>query len=312
MSDFNIEYGVLHRYFGNEKNVLIPDNITKIGDFAFLKCSGITSIIIPSSVTSIGKNAFDKCTSLTSIEIPSSVTRIEARAFSNCQSLTSIVIPNGVTHIGQYAFSSCIRLTNIEIPNSVKYIGESVFESCTSLTNIKIPNSVTAIGGWAFCDCKCLTHIEIPDSVTKIYNNAFRGCTNLTSIVIPNSVIGIGESAFDNLKQVKPQYNENGSLRAFKAFRRDWTCRDFKYKVGKSYHQGGFICCCFNGFHACPNPLNVFNYYDGLLEDLRFAEVELSGTRDWETDKVAASDIKIVRELTATELAEIYNSMEKV
>jgi hypothetical protein len=33
---------------------------------------------------------------------------------------------------------------------------------------------------------------------------------------------------------------------------------------------------------------------------------------DWYGNKVAASDIKIVRELTVSELAKIYNSMEKV
>jgi len=57
--------------------------------------------------------------------------------------------------------------------------------------------------------------------------------------------------------------------------------------------------------------LAVFNYYGGDLDNLCFAEVELSGKMDREYDKIAASDIKIVRELTARELAKIYNSMEK-
>jgi hypothetical protein len=57
----------------------------------------------------------------------------------------------------------------------------------------------------------------------------------------------------------------------------------------------------------------VFTYYYGDLNKLRFAEVELSGTvdMDWVDDKVAASDIKIVRELTLQDLVKIYNSMEK-
>ena len=42
-----------------------------------------------------------------------------------------------------------------------------------------------------------------------------------------------------------------------------------------------------------------------------FAEVELSGEVSWADDKVAASDIKIIRELTLQELFDIYNSMEK-
>ena len=45
----------------------IPDSVTKIGDYAFCYCSGLTSITIPNSVTSIGSDAFFCCSSLTSV-----------------------------------------------------------------------------------------------------------------------------------------------------------------------------------------------------------------------------------------------------
>ena len=82
------------------------------------------------------------------------------------------------------------------------------------------------------------------------------------------------------------------SLRAFKAFHEDWTCRGFKYNIGKAYHQDGKIKCCSNGFHACCNPLAIFGYYYGDMTKRCFAEVELSGEVSWADDKVAASDIK--------------------
>lgn len=196
------------------------------------------------------------------------------------------------------------------IPKDVTEIGDCAFADCDKLTTIKIPNSVTRIGEYAFDGCKNLTSIKIPNSVKYIGVCAFGGCFNLTNIEIPNSVTYIDECAFDCIKNVKPQYT-NGKLRAFKAFNYDWTCRDFQYKIGESFHQDGKIKCCWKGFHACPNPLEVFNHYDGELSGLRFAEVELSGNMDWDDDKVAASDIKIVRELSVSELAKIYNSMEK-
>ena len=56
------------------------------------------------SVTTIGNYAFYKCNGLTSIEIPNSVTTIEDYAFSNCTGLTSVTIPNSVTEIGISAF----------------------------------------------------------------------------------------------------------------------------------------------------------------------------------------------------------------
>jgi hypothetical protein len=199
-------------------------------------------------------------------------------------------IPNGITEIGDCAFLDCMNITIAKIPNGVKRIGHSVFSGCFSLTSIDIPNSVKTI-----------------DSL------AFLNCVSLQNITIPNSVSYIGYNAFDGIRKVKTQYNANGSLRAFKGFKfnNGLTCRGFRYEVGKSYHQDGIIQCCKNGFHACTNPLDVFNHYEGFLDGLRFAEVEMSGDLDFRSDKVAASDIKIVRELSAIELADIYNSMEK-
>ena len=247
--------------------------------------------------------------------IPNGVISIGKNAFKYNNGLTSIVIPSSVTSIGYATFYGCTGLTSIVIPSSVKSIGDSAFYNCTSLTSINLSNNVTRIGGFAFSNCTNLTSINIPNNVKSIECSAFDGCTGLTSINIPNSVTYIGYYVFDKIKKIKPQYKSNGTLRAYKGFNKgflsDWTCRGFKYEIGKSYHQDGKIKCCENGFHACPNPLDVFNYYRGILNGLHFAEVELSGEMDWVKDKVAASDIRIIRELTASELAEIYNNMEK-
>ena len=288
--DFKITNGLLLWYNGKDEN-----------------------IVIPYSVTSIGNSAFDGCKGLTSIEIPNCVTSIGNYAFKGCENLSNIKIPNSVTSIGYYAFAYCTSFKNIEIPNSVKRIGYGAFRFCMNLTSIEIPNSVTYIGNEAFANCTNLNSIEIPNSVAHIGDMAFAGCKNITNMQIPSSVTCIGNYVFDDFKKIQPQYNPNGSLRAFKAFNKDWTCREFQYEVGESYHQDGEIKCCKNGFHACCNPLSVFNYYYGYLDNLHFAEVELSGDMDWDftNEKTAASDIRIIRELTVSELMDIYNSMEK-
>ena len=177
-------------------DLIIPDTVTSISDYAFADCQGLTSVTIPNGVTSIGQYTFYDCLNLTHITIPDSVTEIEQLAFIGCSGLISITIPNGVTSIGDRAFEGCRRLTNIILPNSLTSIGSCIFKDCKSLTNITIPNKVTIISSAAFENCVGLTQISIPSSVTKIDNLAFRTCSKLKQISIPNSVTIIGNAAF--------------------------------------------------------------------------------------------------------------------
>ena len=177
-------------------SVTIGDSVTTIGEGAFWDCTGLTSVVIPNSVTTIGSYAFEDCTGLTSVTIGDSVTSIGYEVFRDCTGLTSVTIGDSVTSIGKYAFRNCDGLTSIEIPNSVTTIGSGAFYTCNNLTSVTIGNSVTSICEWAFCGCTGLTSIEIPNSVTTIGENAFDSCTGLTSVVIPNSVTVIGMQAF--------------------------------------------------------------------------------------------------------------------
>lgn len=182
-------------------DLVIPDGITEINNFAFENCRGLTSVTIPDSVTKIGDKAFYFCNGLTSITIPNSVTEIDS-AFGGCTGLTSITIPDSVTTIGDAAFYGCTGLTSITIPDSVTTIGYWAFRECTGLTSITIPGCVTTIGDATFRDCTGLTSITIPDSVTEIGEEAFRGCTGLTYADIRDGVTEIGEDAFRDCKSL--------------------------------------------------------------------------------------------------------------
>ena len=143
---------------GQSGSYTVPSSVTRIGNWAFNNCTGLTGVTIPDSVTSIGWQAFDG-TSLTSVVIPSSVTSIPGMAFFQCYDLASVTIPDTVTSIGESAFSDCTSLTSVVIPNGVTSIGESAFSDCSSLTNVTIPNSVTSIEDYGFGYCTKLTGV---------------------------------------------------------------------------------------------------------------------------------------------------------
>ena len=173
-------------------SIKIPSNVesngqtytvTSIGNYAFYRCSSLTSVDIPDGVTSIDDYAFNYCLSLTSVNIPDGVTSIGDRAFSMCYGLTSVTIPGSVTSIGSYAFSFCSKLTSVTIPDSVTSIGSNAFWGCAGLTSITIPDSVTSIGNRAFGVCSALTKITFEGANPPSFDlTAFDYCNNLQTI----------------------------------------------------------------------------------------------------------------------------------
>ena len=204
-------------YRSNLTNVLLPYDLTSIGNQAFNGCYDLTSVVIPDSVTSIGGGAFANCGKLDLVHLGNGVTSIGESAFAYCNSLTSITIPYSVTSIGDYAFRNCIFQPDKFINNSsvsgypwgaVLYDivqedglcinGTTAVKSRPNATHIVIPDIVISIGDSAFYDCNSLSSITIPNSVTSLGSDAFYRCNNLTSITIPDSVTSIGSHAFSN------------------------------------------------------------------------------------------------------------------
>jgi hypothetical protein len=90
----------------------IPDSVSVIGNYAFLRCTSITRVIIPNSVGVIGRQAFDSCTGITTITIPESVLIIGMWAFIRCSELTTVHI-KGSPSAGTFMFQQCPKLTVI-------------------------------------------------------------------------------------------------------------------------------------------------------------------------------------------------------
>ncbi|WP_080179215.1 DUF7666 domain-containing protein [Salmonella enterica] len=85
----------------------------------------------------------------------------------------------------------------------------------------------------------------------------------------------------------------------FKGFNKDLKCRDFQFKIGKTFHHDGKVEACGSGFHACECPFDVFSYYPPA--ESRYAETISFGVIDREEEgdtKIASASITIKAELT--------------
>ncbi len=176
--NFDIENGVLNKFFGSGKTAVVPEG-----------------------VTIIGKNAFRGCMNLVTVTLPNSVTRIEDDAFNSCSALKSITLPEGLKSIGSCAFLSCRNLTSVTIPERVETIGKNAFARCD---NIEInvsdiaanrPNSFHIDNGKLLVYTGPGGNVVVPENVTSIASQAFEGCSSLTSIVLPAGLESVGERA---------------------------------------------------------------------------------------------------------------------
>ena len=87
------------------------------------------------------------------------------------------------------------------------------------------------------------------------------------------------------------------SIKTYKGFNKDMTCRDFQYEEGKEYAEES-VEVCDHGFHACEYPLDCLHYYSP--NESVYHEVEQSGEIQKHNDdtKVASTKIKIGAEIS--------------
>ena len=120
--------------------------ITKIGDYAFSRCTKITSVKLPETIKELGYGSFQDCSKLAEINLPEGLTSISADVFNGCNSLSAVSIPSTVTSIGMYAFAFT-KITDVVLSEKCKTVGLGAFSDCTNMKTIKIYNESCNIVG---------------------------------------------------------------------------------------------------------------------------------------------------------------------
>ena len=94
---------------------------------------------------------------------------------------------------------------------------------------------------------------------------------------------------------------KTNGIAAYKGFDQDLKCRDFQFEIGKTYKHKGEVSVYNSGFHACENPLAVFEHYPPTS---RFAIVKCAGkiSKDINDKKIACEELTVEAEIWLPEL----------
>ena len=170
-------------------NVVIPDTVTSIEDYAFYDFTG-DKLDLPDGLVKIGAYAFGKAKNVKTLEIPASVKSVGNYAFTQMSALEAITFAEGSTleSIGASAFDTCGKLKAIVLPDSIKTLGGSMFSMCWGLESAVLPSGIKEIPRNTFWYCDALTSVTIYEGVSTIREGAFQNCTALETVTIPASV----------------------------------------------------------------------------------------------------------------------------
>ena len=97
------------------------------------------------------------------------------------------------------------------------------------------------------------------------------------------------------------------SVKGYKVFNPDWTCKGKQYTCPGTFEEDVNPSVCNVGMHFCKNAADCFRYYD-FDPNNHVAEVIAHGTVAGGKDKCATNKLEIVRKIPWAEVLEIVNT----
>ena len=209
--------GILNFYNGIDqkyeifriKNLVLPETVKKIDDYAFVASSGLESIYIPGGLESLGNCPFNQST-IKSENITfgsGSKYRVDTEKKTiftdNDKTLVTVlpdntednyVIPEGVTKLQAESFISSVA-TTVTFPSTLDTIQAGAFYH-SKLTGLTIPGTIKTIELNAFKEAWSLNSVIIEEGVETIGNGAFFSTPKLAVVQVPESVTYMGEDVF--------------------------------------------------------------------------------------------------------------------
>lgn len=195
------------------EKVTFLGEVKEIPRATFRYCNQLREIILPEGLETIHDYAFYHCERLTNLSLPDSVISIGDFSFAYCYAITSFPISLSLEHIGYGALDELTHLSSFQIDEKQRHF--SVYDDCLYTKNletlIRVPekkglmnfaNNVKVIGSGAFYKCQEIQSLTLPETLIKIEDFAFYFMNQVYTLQIPSSVQEIGESAFDTMEHL--------------------------------------------------------------------------------------------------------------
>ena len=226
------------------QQVVLPDSLTSIGQYAFRDCYNLQDMVLPATLKSIATYAFEDCDNFKNIIIPEGVTSVGTYAFYGCDALQTVKWPSTATTIRDYTFCQS-GIKSIEIAEGVTTIGYAAFQEA-GLDTLECPSTLTSIEGYAFYNCASLSAVEFNEGLESLKDRAFYNCDALKEITLPSTLNYCDRPFYDsnNIKAVTclalfPPTLENNYDIIYNANKEycslyvpEWTINNYKLTVG--------------------------------------------------------------------------------
>lgn len=150
-------------------NLIIPDEVEWIGDYAFNRYYGMETVSFPDEMDYIGESAFRRCSSL-----------------------RKVVLGKNIKVLHSYVFAECHQLTEADFSQSkIDILPEGIFKECKKLHTIKLPNTLKKIDEFALYEAENVVSLELNEGLKVIEEMNLEGMKKLTILYLPSSVIHI-------------------------------------------------------------------------------------------------------------------------
>jgi hypothetical protein len=168
------EYGSLIQCVSEKFDVVVPDNVRVIADYAFSDCTMLRSVTLPKRIMKIGKGAFKGSKNLQDVTIPTPVDMLtgvkpSSKSLPVYQRYSRAMLRQRLSEIKEFTFEGCTSLQTIILPSSIIRIESSAFRGCKLLQSIVFTSLVEEIGIGAFDECDALQTIFVGKDRKEYY-----------------------------------------------------------------------------------------------------------------------------------------------